>query len=167
MIVRVKLNNYRMSARKVRLVADLVRGKKVDEAITLLSFTNKKVASAIIKLIKSGIANVKNNYNLPEKGLFIKEIKVDESVTYKRWMPRAMGRATPIRKRGSNISLSLGILESSTKKDEKKKVVSKKTKKTKSGKKSKEEKKSKAKKKVVKKVTKAKKGKSKNKADNK
>src|SRR6056297_291669 len=139
MIVRAKLNNYRMSARKVRLVADLVRGKKVDEAITLLSFTNKKAASAIIKLIKSGIANAKNNYNLPEKDLFIKEIKVDESVTYKRWMPRAMGRATPIRKRGSNISLSLGILESSAKKetgdksktkkvDSKKKTTSKKAK---------------------------------------
>lgn len=179
MIVRAKLNNYRMSARKVRLVADLVRGKKVDEAITLLSFTNKKAASAIIKLIKSAIANAKNNYNLSETELFIQEIKVDEGITYKRWMPRAMGRATPIRKRGSNVSLSLGVLEGSGKKgeenksktkkvDSKKKVASKKAdKKTKTTKKSKEDKKGKAKKKVVKKATKTKKVKSKNKADNK
>jgi large subunit ribosomal protein L22 len=131
MIVRAKLNNYRMSARKTRLVVNLVRGKKVEEALVTLRFVNKKVTEAISSLINSAIANAKNTYNLNSKDLIIKEIFVDEAVTYKRWMPRAMGRATPIRKRGCNITIGLATEEE--KKDEKKevkKVVKKVVKKT-------------------------------------
>jgi len=127
MIVRAKLNNYRMSARKTRLVVDLVRGKKVEEALVTLQFVNKKATDAISSLINSAIANAKHNYNLDPKDLIIKEIFVDEAVTYKRWMPRAMGRATPVRKRGCNISISL-TSDNEIKKEKKvsKKVVKKK-----------------------------------------
>ena len=123
MIVRAKLNNYRMSSRKVRLVANLVRGKKTEDALVLLAFTKKQAAPVIATLIKSALANAKNNYNLENKDLVIKEITVDEAVTYKRWMPRAMGRATPIRKRGAHIAIALAIAEA---KEEKKVVKAKK-----------------------------------------
>lgn len=120
MIVRAKLKNYRMSARKVRLVANLVRGKRADKALTTLAFTNKQAAPVLAKLVKSAMANAKNNYNLEDKDLVVKEITVDEAVTFKRWMPRAMGRATPIRKRGSHISVGLANEEVKEKKAEKK-----------------------------------------------
>lgn len=127
MIVRAKLKNYRMSPRKVRLVANLVRGKKADAALITLAFTNKQAAPVIAKLVKSALANAKNNYNLNDKDLVVKEITVDEAVTYKRWMPRAMGRATPIRKRGSHISVGLASAEEKVEKKavktEKKEIV--------------------------------------------
>ena len=126
MIVRAKLNNYRMSARKTRLVVNLVRGKKVEEALVTLRFVNKKATDAISSLINSAIANAKNTYNLDSKDLIIKEIFVDEAVTYKRWKPRAMGRATPIRKRGCNITIGLATEEA---KGEAKKEVKKEVKK--------------------------------------
>lgn len=129
MIVRAKLNNYRMSARKTRLVVNLVRGKKVEEALVTLRFVNKKATDAISSLINSAIANAKNTYNLDSKDLIIKEIFVDEAVTYKRWKPRAMGRATPIRKRGCNITIGLATEEVKKEAKKEKKVVKKEVKK--------------------------------------
>jgi large subunit ribosomal protein L22 len=104
--MKAKLKNYRQSPRKVRLVADLVRGKKLDKALTLLDFSDKKAARGIKKVVRSASANAKN-IGLEVRDLLVGKITVDKGVTIKRWMPRARGRATPINKRTSNISVEL------------------------------------------------------------
>lgn len=107
MIIKATLNNCRMAPRKVRLVADLIRGKKASDSLAILQFANKQAALPLAKLIKAAMADAKHNYNLDDKDFVVREILVNEGLTYKRWMPRAMGRATPIRKRGSNIIIGL------------------------------------------------------------
>ncbi|PIR13490.1 50S ribosomal protein L22 [Candidatus Falkowbacteria bacterium CG11_big_fil_rev_8_21_14_0_20_39_10] len=116
MEIKANLKHLRMSPRKVRLVVDVVRGLGVEKALDQLKFMNKKAAKPLIKLIDSGVANAENSFELEKSNLFIKEIRVDEGVTLKRWMPRAQGRATPIRKRASHISLVLGEIKESKKK---------------------------------------------------
>lgn len=105
--IKAKLNNLKVSPRKARLVADLVRNKKIDEAEKLLKFSYKKSAEPFLKLLKSAVFNAKNNFNIEEDGLFVKELKVDKGRTLKRWMPRARGVAKRINKRTSHISLIL------------------------------------------------------------
>jgi large subunit ribosomal protein L22 len=102
------LKNYRQSPRKVRLVADAVRGKKVADAITTLRFMPKKAAEPVKKLIESAFANAKNS-SVATESLIVKEISVNEGPTLKRTMPRARGSANLIRKRTSLISVVLGI----------------------------------------------------------
>jgi large subunit ribosomal protein L22 len=104
--MKAALTNYRQSPRKVRLVTDLVKGKSVEQAIALLTFSGKRAGDPIQKLIRSAIANAKIN-NKAEGELFIKEFRVDEGVTLKRSMPRARGSAFPIKKRQSHILLVL------------------------------------------------------------
>lgn len=101
------LKNYRQSPRKVRLVADTVRGKKVDIALRNLAFVNKRATDPIAKLIKSAVSNAKNNFNVNEENLFIKEIRVDKGITLKRIMPRARGTAFRINKRSSHVEVIL------------------------------------------------------------
>jgi large subunit ribosomal protein L22 len=109
---KVKLKNLRISPRKVRLVVDVVRGKKAEEALLILKSLNKRASEPVYKLISSGLANAKNQGVLnPEKVLFIKEIFVDEGPTMKRFMPRAMGRATTIRKNFSHITVTLSEMK--------------------------------------------------------
>ena len=108
-MVKAKLKYLRISPRKVRLVVDLIRGLKVVEAEKQLRFLNKRAARPILKLLKSAIANAGKN-NLTKENLRIVNILVDAGPSLKRWMPRAMGRATPIMKRTSHITM---ILESS------------------------------------------------------
>jgi len=107
MEVKASLKHLRMSAQKVRLVIDVVRGLSTVEALNQLKFINKKATEPVLKLIESAVANAENNFNLDKNNLMIKEIRADEGVTLKRWMPRAHGRATSIRKRGAHISLTL------------------------------------------------------------
>jgi large subunit ribosomal protein L22 len=103
-----KLNYHRMSPRKVRLVADLVRGKKIKDALNLLKFSEKRASSVLNKLLKSAMANAKNNFKIGDcENLYIKKITVDEGPTLKRTMPRAFGRSSMIRKRTSHINLIL------------------------------------------------------------
>ena len=102
-----QLNYLRMAPRKVRLVADLIRGLSVNEAEALLSLHPRRAAEPLIKLLRSAIANAKNNQELRPESLLIKEIRVDDGPTLKRSMPRAMGRATPIHKKTSHITLVL------------------------------------------------------------
>ena len=104
--MKAALTNYRQSPRKVRLVTDLVKGKSVEQAIALLTFSGKRAGDPIQKLIRSAIANAKTN-NKAEGELFIKEFRVDGGVTLKRSMPRARGSAFPIKKRQSHILLVL------------------------------------------------------------
>ncbi len=101
------LKNYRQSPRKVRLVADAVRGKAVTVALRDLVFTNKRATDPIAKLILSAVSNAKNNFNAKEENLFIKDIQVNKGVVLKRMMPRARGSASRINKRSSHISVVL------------------------------------------------------------
>lgn len=106
-IVRAKLRNFRMSPFKVREMADIIRGKGVEDAMNILEFTPRKSAVAMKKLLGSAIANAENNYNLDPDKLFIKTVFVDEGQTWKRFIPRAQGRAARINKRTSHITLEL------------------------------------------------------------
>ncbi|MFH0856560.1 MAG: 50S ribosomal protein L22 [bacterium] len=107
MEVKAKLNNLRIGPRKVRLVADLIRGMNAHDAISQLKYLNKKSSVSMIKLIESAMANGENNVNLKRSDLYIKAITVDEGITIKRWMPKAFGRAGKIRKRGSIVNIVL------------------------------------------------------------
>ena len=111
MQAKAKLSFLRMSPKKVKLVTDLIRGMKVEEAISQLSFINKAAKRPILKLLNSAIANAENNFDLRKDNLYIKEIRVDQGGILQRWQPRAHGRATPIRKRMSHISIVLDELE--------------------------------------------------------
>ena len=106
-----KLNNCPTSPRKMRLVADLVRGQQVDKALAILKFNQKEAAARLEKLLRSAIANwqAKNeDANLEEAGVFIKEIRVDGAAILKRLRPAPQGRAHRIRKRSNHITLVLG-----------------------------------------------------------
>lgn len=96
-----------MSPRKLRLVVDLVRGKKVTRAQAILGLLQKKGAHPILKLLNSAVANAKHNHNIAVEGLIIKHITVDGGPVLKRFMPKAHGRATPVRERTSHVNLIL------------------------------------------------------------
>lgn len=91
--------------RKVRLVADLVKGKSVTDALAVLRFTPNKAAVPISKVVNSAIANAEHNYNLDRDDLYIKTICVDEGPILKRYLPRARGRADLKRRRTSHITV--------------------------------------------------------------
>ena len=97
----------RMSPQKVRLVVDLVRGKKVEEAKTILTFARKYAADPVKKVLLSAVANAKQNPNIDETILYVKEIFVDQGPSLKRWRARAQGRAASIKKRMSHITVVL------------------------------------------------------------
>lgn len=101
-----ELSTYNQSPRKVRLVTELIKGKKIDEAIKALTFLPKRAALPIRKLIESAVANAKQKGEDAEN-LRIKDIRVDSAGMLVRYMPRAMGRAAPIRKRRSRIVVAL------------------------------------------------------------
>jgi large subunit ribosomal protein L22 len=106
-----KLNNCPTSPRKMRLVADLVRGKKVEEALAILKFNTKEASNRVEKLLVSAIANwqAKNETaSIEEADLFVKEIRVDGGAMLKRLRPAPQGRAHRIRKRSNHVTLVLG-----------------------------------------------------------
>ncbi len=107
MAVTAKLSFLRMSPRKVRLVADLIRGKRVVKALEILSLSRKAAARPLVKLLNSAIANAKHNNKLEVENLVLKTIMVDGGPMLKRWMPKAHGRATPIRERTAHITMEL------------------------------------------------------------
>lgn len=106
-MITATIKNERQSPRKVRLVADLVRGKKVDRALNTLGFLTKKASDPVRSVIEMAVANAKHNFKLEKEKLYVQEIKVDEGVTLMRRMPRAHGSAYPIRKRSSHITVVL------------------------------------------------------------
>ncbi|MCF7844103.1 50S ribosomal protein L22 [Candidatus Gracilibacteria bacterium] len=108
--MKASLNNYRQSPRKVRLITELVKGKKADQAQAILDHLIKKGALPIKKLLDSAVANA----GVPSSELTIKTATVDKGVVIKRWMPRAMGRAFPIHKHTSKVFIEL---EASTSKE--------------------------------------------------
>lgn len=107
MEIRAKLRFVRIAPRKARLVADLIRGKRSEEAINILMFTKKAAAKIILKLLKSAIANANQRKNIDLDKLYVKRITVDQGPMLKRYIPRALGRATMIRKRMSHITIIL------------------------------------------------------------
>lgn len=107
-----KLKNYRQSPRKVRLLADLVRGKTAEHAINLLATLPKRGSEPMIKLIQSAVSNSA----LSSREVIISSIQVNSGVVFKRMMPRARGRSAPIRKKSSTITMSLTKRPESTKK---------------------------------------------------
>ena len=108
--MKATLRFLRISARKTRLVADIVRGKGVEDAIFSLSVTRRAASEPISKLIASAKANAENaNDDISADQLYVKEIYVNEGPTLKRFRPRAMGRATRINKRTSHVTCVLGV----------------------------------------------------------
>jgi large subunit ribosomal protein L22 len=106
-MIEATLKNHRQSPRKVRLVADLVRGKKVDRAMTILDFLSKQASEPVRGVLQMAIANAKNNFATDAAKLYVRDIRVDEGVVMKRHMPRAHGSAYPIKKRTSRIHVVL------------------------------------------------------------
>jgi len=98
----------RISPRKVRQVVDLIRGKKVDEALAILKFTPKGSTDPVSKVLNSAVANAEHNLELSPDDLYVTKVYVDQGPTLKRIMPRAMGRADRIRKRTSHITVVVG-----------------------------------------------------------
>ncbi len=107
MAVKASLRYLRMSPRKARLAADVIRGKDLDEALQLMKFTRRKAAKPIYKLLKSAEANADNLGTVDIDNLYVKKISVDQGPTLKRVRPRAMGRATLVRKRTSHVTVEL------------------------------------------------------------
>lgn len=105
--MKALLKNYRQSPRKVRLLADLVRGKSVKQALETLKFVNKRAALPVTKLITSAVANARTQGTAVET-LIVKSIAVNKGTVTKRFMPRARGAAGRINKRSSHISVELG-----------------------------------------------------------
>mgnify|MGYP001120884683 CR=1 FL=1 len=107
MEVTARLRFGRIAPNKARLVADLIRGKRAEEAMHVLAFTKKAAAKTLIKLLKSAITNANQKKTIDVDRLYVKRITVDQGPTMKRYTPRALGRATMIRKRTSHITIVL------------------------------------------------------------
>ncbi|MEE9186192.1 MAG: 50S ribosomal protein L22 [Candidatus Binatia bacterium] len=105
MEARAILKYIRVSPRRVRLVIDQIRGKKVEEALDILKFTPKRSAAIVAKVLRSAIANAESTQSVDVDRLYIKRVAVDEGGMWKRFMPRAQGRATRIRKRLSHVTV--------------------------------------------------------------
>jgi large subunit ribosomal protein L22 len=108
--VTAQLKYLRTSPRKLRLIVDLIRGKRVSRALENLAVLNKKQAHTMAKLVNSAIANATNNHSLKADDLVIKTITVDGGPVLKRFMPKAHGRATPVRERTSHVKLVLAAI---------------------------------------------------------
>ena len=104
------LKNVRISPKKANLVAGLVRGESVEEALTQLKYTPKKGAKILYKVIASAAANAENNFKQKPEKLFIKEIVVTEGPTYKRSVSVSRGRMHPLKKRTSNITVKVDVM---------------------------------------------------------
>ena len=102
------LKNYRQSPRKVRLVANLIRGKRVQKALTTLLFLDKKSALPIKKLLESAVSNALQKGEAKKDELTVKDIQVNAGISFIRYRPRARGQAAPIRRRTSTVKIALG-----------------------------------------------------------
>jgi len=107
MAVRAQAKYIRVAPRKAREVVDLIRGKSVVEARSTLFFANRNAARVVAKVLNSAVANAENNNALSADSLYVKEARVDEGPTLKRWQFRAMGRVNRIRKRSSHITIAV------------------------------------------------------------
>ena len=106
-LVRAINKNVRSSPRKISLICNFIKGKKADIALRDLEFTRKRIAKEVSKTVKSAISNAENNYQYDIDNLFVKEAYVGKSLVMKRFRPRAKGRASPIKKPFSRITIIL------------------------------------------------------------
>lgn len=125
MEIKAKARYIHMSPKNVRLVLDVIRGMEVEEAENQLKFIPKRACQPVLKLLNSAVANAKENHDIEKENLYIKEIRADQGPTLKRWMPRARGRATLIRKKSSHISIILDQRIESKKIEKKKEKIEK------------------------------------------
>lgn len=109
--MKAHLTQVRISSKKMNLIAGMVRGMKVGKALQMLKFTNKKAADILYKLIASAKANAEHNFKQDPDRLVIEEIVVNEGTTYKRRQPISRGRAHPILKRTSHVTVKVGVDE--------------------------------------------------------
>ncbi len=116
--MRASLKNYRQSPRKVRLVANLIRGKNVSHALTILSFLPKRAALPMKKLLESAVSNAKQAHSKDKDSLIVQKINVDKGLTFKRIEYRARGSSNLIKKRTSRVSIELGSSEEEKKKED-------------------------------------------------
>lgn len=115
-MISASLENYRISPRKIRVVADLIRGKKVADARVILEHALMKAKHPLRDLLDSAMANATHNFKIDKDSLFVKEIRVDQGYTLKRSMPMSRGSAFPIKKRTSHVSLVLAPVTARVKK---------------------------------------------------
>lgn len=106
-MVTASLSNYRQSPRKVRLVADLIKGKSVEQALNTLLVTTKRASDPLVKLLNSAVANAKDR-GIAIEGFIVKECTVNQGLTMKRFMPGARGSGFPIHKKTSHVKLVIG-----------------------------------------------------------
>ncbi len=111
MEIKAELNFLRMSPRKARLTIDMIRGKKIADALNIVKFSSRWAAKPVLKLLQSAIANATHNFNLQKENLYIKTIRVDNGPMLKRWSARAFGRASEIQKKTSHIEIILGEIK--------------------------------------------------------
>ena len=109
MAAKATLKYCRMAPRKLRVVADMIRGRPVEEAVNLLTFTRKAAAPVLRKLLLSAVDNAENEGELNTDELVVATISVDQGPTLKRWKPRAQGRAFRIDKKTSHVSIALDV----------------------------------------------------------
>ena len=119
-LIKAVNKNVRSGSRKANLILNFIKGKKVDVAIRDLEFTRKKVAKDIKKTVKSAIANAENNYQYDIDNLYVKEAYIGKSIVMKRFRPRAKGRASPIKKPFSRVTIILEEKKTELKKESKK-----------------------------------------------
>lgn len=115
-MIKASLNDYRQSPRKVRLVANLIKGKKVEQALKMLAFTVKGASEPIGKLVASAAANAQNNFGLDKANLYVLDVQVNPGKTLKRSMPRARGSAYQILKRTCHVDVILAEKQNTKKK---------------------------------------------------
>lgn len=113
MEIKAKLKHLRIAPRKVRLVADSIRGKTIQESRNILNFSMKGSARPLMKLLNSAVANAKNHSNIEEENLYVYKITVDEGPKIKRWQPRSRGQAFEIQRKTSHIGLILKEIDKS------------------------------------------------------
>jgi large subunit ribosomal protein L22 len=107
MSAKARIRYLRVAPRKARLVADMIRGKKVQQALDLLAFSKRYVSKDFHKLIRSALASAEQKGDMDPDNLIIKTVMVDQGPIIKRWLPRARGSATPIQKKTSHVTLIL------------------------------------------------------------
>lgn len=105
--VKAHLRYLPLAPRKVRLVADAIRGKQAEDALGALHFISKRAALPLAKLLKSAISNAEHNFKLRKDGLYIRSLLVNEGPILRRFLPRARGRATLLRRRRSHVTVVL------------------------------------------------------------
>lgn len=109
--MKAVVKSVRISPKKLNLIADLIRNKNANEAMEILELLPKKGAKILHKAVKSAMANATNNFKQEAESLMIKEILVSKAPTYKRWIPASRGKAQPILKRNSHLSVTIGVKE--------------------------------------------------------